>query len=145
MNFLDLMDPRRRKAEELMRLQMMQQQMTPDVLQSLQQQAPGYGVLADAPMPMEAGQPGYGVLAPEANTATNQAAASGAPTFGQALPGLLSAASMFAGAGDEQPMPPPPPSPVGRPVGTKSDGLARIYAEPAESILEKRRKRRGRQ
>lgn len=127
MNFLDMLDPQKRKALELLQMQQMQQQFTPQMLQQGMPQ--GMGALQNMPMPMQQGQAGYGVLAPGANTAMNQAAAGGAPSFGQAamgaLPGLLALAGGGAGGGQPEVPPPPPPHP-GRPVGTSKDGIPRM-------------------
>lgn len=140
MNFLDMLDPQKRRALELMQMQQMQQQFTPQMLQ--QQMPQGMGALQAPPMPMQQGQAGYGVLAPEANTAMNQAAAGGAQSFGQsamgALPGLL---AMAAGGQQQEAPPPPPPPPPGRPVGTNKDGLAR--AGNSYATVKRRRPVRG--
>jgi hypothetical protein len=124
MNWLDMLDPQKRKALELMQQQQMQQQFVPPMLQ--QQMPQGMGALQDMPMPMAQGQAGYGVLAPQANTAMNQAAAGGAQTMGQALPGMLMAASALTGGGQQEETPPPAPPSPGRPVGTQKSGLPRI-------------------
>lgn len=144
MNFLDMLDPQKRKALELLQMQQMQQIGVPAMLQQ-PAMAQGMGALAAPPMPMQQGQAGYGVLAPEANTAMNQAAAAGAPNFGQAamgaLPGLLSLAGMAAGGGGGESPPPPPPPPPGKPVGTNKDGLPRIGTAFAK--VKRRRPVRG--
>lgn len=141
MNFLDLMDPQKRKMMELLEQQQaaqMMQGLTPEMLQQMQ----GMGVTPYAAQAMpQAGQPGYGVLAPAMTPeamAQGQAAASGAPSMGQALPGLLSMAANLSGGAEEQqpPMPPPPPT---RPVGTSKEGIAKPQAKREEEIRRRRR------
>lgn len=129
MNFLGMMDPQKRMALEMAQMQQMQQLGVPGMLQS-PTMAQGMGALQQPPMPMQQGQPGYGVLAPDANTGVNQAAAAGAPSFGQAamgaLPGILSLAAMLSGGGSQQSAPPPATPPPTRPVGTDKSGIPRV-------------------
>lgn len=123
MNFLDLMDPEKRRMIELMHMQQFQQQFTPEMLQ--QMQAMGSTPYAQPVMP-QSGQAGYGVLAPTATPeAMNKgvAGAEGVQGMGQMLPGLLSMAANLTGGADQQQAPAPPPPPPTRPVGTSKDGL----------------------
>jgi hypothetical protein len=142
MNWLDMLDPQKKRAMELAMEQQAQSLMVPQMLQT--QMPQGMGMLQPMPMPMQQGQAGYGVLAPEANTPANIAGAEGAQTFGQtmtgAAPGLLAAAAALAGGnkgGDNVPiMPAPSPS---RPVGTSKDGLPALSRQ-FRPVERKRRK-----
>lgn len=128
MNFLDMLDPQKRKAMELLQMQQMQQMGVPAMLQQPMPQ--GMGALQQMPMPMQQGQAGYGVLAPQANTAMNQAASGGAQSFGQtamgALPGLLALAGGGGAGGGQEQAPPPAAPPPTRPVGTDKSGIPRV-------------------
>lgn len=136
MNWLDMLDPQKRKAMELAQMQQMQQMGIPAMLQ---QQAPGYGVMAQPPMPMQQGQPGYGVLAPQANTAQNQAAASGAQ--GPDVAGLLQmAASIYGQGGQGENAPPTAPPPPPMPVGKSKEGLP--MGGRSQMAIERKRKYR---
>jgi hypothetical protein len=132
MNWLDSLDPQKKRALEIM----LMQQINP------MQQGAGVDALLDPAMPMQSGQAGYGVLAPESNTPQAVAAAEGVPTMGQnfqaILPGLLSAAAKSQGSDTPiMPMPSPPPT---RPVGTKKDGLG--YGRGYNPVDRKRQRTR---
>jgi hypothetical protein len=138
MNFLDMMGPQKRKMIELMQQQQMMQGLTPEILQ--QMQSMGVTPYAQPNMP-QAGQPGYGILAPTATPeamAQGQAAASGAPTMAQSVPGLLAFAANMAGGAEEQ-APAPQAPPQTRPIGTSKEGLSSGARREAQEI--KRRKK----